>query len=274
MLDLSVIIVVTNDDPKLLEDCLNSIYSHKKKVFFEVILIDNKSKDNNAETAKIKFPQIKLIKNDKRESFPINNNKGIKAGQGRYFLLLNADTVVQPDTFEAMVEFMDTHPKAGVSACKIFYPSGDLQLSCRRFPSPLSSLLNWPIIGGKLCKLKFFDNILNKYLMKDYNHIDIVEVDWVIAAFFMIRHKTIEEIGLLDEKFMFPMYIEDIEFCFRVKQSGWKTYYVPTTSIIHNHQRSSAKGLLSKMTLAHINNLIYFYRKKYAREKCNYLWKR
>ncbi len=256
-LDLSIIIISTNEG-HYLERCLESIFSHKHNFSFECIVIDNGSTDNTWEiiTEKFKNPEIKPIKNEKKLGFIENNNMGIKMAKGKYVLLLNPDTILKPDTLEKMIEFMEKTPDAAVSTCKIYFPSGEIQHNVRSFPTPLTYFIRILHID------KLFPNLktVRKYLLKDWDRNKNSQVDWFITAFFFMRKKAIEELGILDENLTQPFYCEDLEWCFRAKINGWKAYYVAETDIIHDYQQDSRKRI-NKLTFVHLINILKFYKK-------------
>jgi len=138
-IDLSIIIVNYNVK-EFLQNLIHSIYRAGEKIKYEIIIVDNASDDGSVEFLREKFPELKLIVNEKNLGFSKANNIGLKYAQGKYILLLNPDTIVQEDTFEKMINFFETTPDAGMAGCKILNPDGTLQLACRRsFPGPWTS---------------------------------------------------------------------------------------------------------------------------------------
>jgi GT2 family glycosyltransferase len=250
MKDLSVIIVAYKSKEHL-KVLLPSIFASTKKYSYEVIVVDNDSRDGTVESVSgllPAIPNLKLIKNQ-NNGFSAGNNLGIKQAQGRYMLLLNPDTQVRPDTFEIMLDFMESRPDVGVSGCKLIKVDGKLDLACRRrFPNPLNSFK----------RLFLRDN-------KNYNYTDVdenlsMEVDSVVGAFLLIRKSVIDKIGLLDEKFF--MYGEDLDWCWRCKEAGFKVWYYPKTFIFHYKGESSRKAPFI-MLLAFHNSMWIFYKKHY-----------
>lgn len=254
IIDLSIIIISHNHADFLIS-CLGSLYKYAQGFTFEVFLIDNKSDDNTIEVVKNDFPEVILIENKKRYSFAKNNNIGISHSKGRYVLLLNPDTTFSDNALKKMIEFMDEHREAGIAACKLLNPDGMVQDSCRMFPTPQAILFRGFNLDRWFKNVKFYQ----RYLMHDFNHSQLREIDWALGAFLFVRREVIEKVGIMDEKY--PLYHEDTDWCFRVKKSGWKIYYVPHISITHHYLRDSAKGFISKKKILHFISICRFFSK-------------
>lgn len=254
-IDLSVVMINWRQRFHL-ERCLPSIFNKNFNISFEIILVNKPSDDGTEVFIKEKFPKVKLIEHDKFGIAEMRN-VGIKKSQGKYILMLDADTEVLEDSFTELVKFMDEHNDAGGGGGKTFKPDGSLELSCKRFYDlPTVVMRRTPL--GKI----FPDNKCEfLHLMKDKNHEEIFEIDWMAGACYLMRRKTIEEIGIFDENYYFGF--EDVDWCYRAKMKGWKIYYIPAAKIIHHVQRSSAKGL-NKMAIEHLKSGIRFWRKFYA----------
>lgn len=138
-MDVSILVVNYNTC-QLTLDCLQSVYASKSQYRYEVIVIDNHSSDGSVEAIRAAYPEITLIANKNNTGFAKANNQGMEVASGRYVLLLNSDTLVQPDTLDTMIQFMDTHPEMGASGCKVILPDGSLDKACKRgFPTPSAS---------------------------------------------------------------------------------------------------------------------------------------
>ena len=265
-MDLSIIIVSYNTK-KLLKDCLKSAFEsiEKKqsssKFQFEVFVVDNGSKDGSVEMVEKDFPQVKLIENKENLGFAKANNQAIKKAQGRYILLLNSDTIVLGNTLSKMINWMDSHPEVGISSCQLLNPDRSIQATGGYFPT-LPRVLAWmfflddlPFLGKAI---KPFHPHTPQFYTKDKTYTKEQELDWVTGAFFLVRREVFKKIGVLDEKFF--MYVEEMEFCFRAKESGFKVVFVPESSIIHLGQRSSRVGSEGAV-LGEYRGLLYFYKK-------------
>jgi uncharacterized protein (TIGR03492 family) len=200
MIDLSVIIVNRNNRD-FLTDCLRSVYAGTSRAKPEVIMIDNGSSDGSVALVEKEFPAVKIIRNETNLGFCRANNQGLKIYQGRYALLLNTDTVVQPGAFERLIEFMERHPKAGACGPKLLNRNGT------------------PQHQGGLFAPKFW---LSKQPVK---------VDYVIGACLLVRRTVIDIVGGLDENFFFSN--DDLDWCRRIKKAGWDIYFLPEAEVVH-----------------------------------------
>lgn len=272
-LDLSVIIVNYNVR-EFLEQALRSVERAARGLRVEVFVVDNGSVDGSAEMIRTYFPDVHLIINDENVGFARANNQAIRKARGRFLLILNPDTIVQEDTFRMLLAFMDRHPEAGAVGCTILNPDGSFALESRRaFPTPLVAF--YRIIG--LSHLFPRSRRFGRYNLTYLPHGEIAEVDALSGSCMLVRHAALhyarEEVealqrseidpnslrhtrapgysgngaGLLDENFF--MYGEDLDWCYRIQQAGWKVYYTPETRIIHYKGESTKKGELRYVRL-------------------------
>lgn len=226
-MDLSILILNYNTC-KLTLDCLQSVFASNTSYTFEVIVIDNDSSDSSVESIARDYPQATLIANDDNIGFARGNNQGMEIATGRYVLLLNSDTIVQEDTLQTMIYFMDENPTVGASGCKVILPDGSLDKACRRgFPTPSASFY----YAFGIARLFPDHPKFNQYQLGHLDENEEYPVDCLIGAFMMVRQETIDQVGGLDETFF--MYGEDVDWCYRIKQAGWGIHYYPRTTIIH-----------------------------------------
>ncbi|MDD2465997.1 MAG: glycosyltransferase family 2 protein [Desulfobulbus sp.] len=226
---ISVVIVNWNTQ-ELLRDCLNSLCKFQKG--YEVIVIDNASIDGSVEMVKKEFPELILIQNDKNFGFCKATNQGISIAKGKFILLLNSDTVVNPTAIDEVVSFLETHEDSGIAGCKLTYPDGSFQSSCFRFPNLWGNVTTYLYLA-QIFRTSYLLN-WDRYGYKAY--VRPVKVDCVMGSFLMIKKSVIEECGLLDEAYF--MFAEETDLCYRAKKAGWSTYFIPSVSIVHNHSGS------------------------------------
>ncbi len=258
-LDLSIIIVNYNTKD-LLKASLNSIKQNTHNIDYEIIVIDNHSKDNSVTMIEEQFPDVKLVKNSYNAGYSKANNQGIQIAKGKYILLLNSDTEVKESALNKAVQFMEERTDVGICGFKLLNEDGSIQLSCRSFPTFSTALFNRYSIITRL----FPNNKYSKeYLLLDWDHNEIREVDWVSGACMLIRRNVIEEIGILEEKFF--MYSEDVDLCYRAKERGWKIVYYPFSEVMHYIGKSSENRQLLSIFERHKSMYIY-YKKHYSRE--------
>lgn len=240
-IELSIIIVNYNVK-EFLENALISIKRALEGISAEIFVVDNASEDGSVEMIRQKFPEVKLIANDKNLGFAKANNQALKLAQGKYILLINPDTVVQEDTFKVLISFLKSHPDCGMVGCKILNPDGTLQLACRRgFPTPWVAFTKMVGLSSLFPKSKIFAKYNLTYLDPD----QVTEVDAVSGSFMMIRREVYEQVGGFDEDFF--MYGEDLDWCYRIKKAGWKIYYVPYTQIIHFKGESTKRSSIDEI---------------------------
>jgi GT2 family glycosyltransferase len=248
-MDLSVI-VITYKERELLRNCLKSVFASETNFKFEVIVTDSNSQDGSVEMVQNEFPEAKVLDNQKNLGFAKGNNVAIKQAAGRLILLLNADTTINPDTLDLSVKYMDAHPEVGAMGGKVLLANGELDKACRRkFPNPWNSFL----------RLFGFKQFSNYNISTPIDH--ETEVDAITGAYFLIRKSVIDQVGLLDEEFF--MYGEDLDWCWRIKQAGYKIMYYPKAEIIHYKHGASRSIPFRTINWAH-RAMKIFYRKHYG----------
>lgn len=241
MMDLSIIIVNYNVK-EFLKNLIDSIRKAMQNLSVEIIVVDNASTDGSVEEISVKYPDIKLIVNQRNVGFGSANNQAMEIAKGKYFLLINPDTIVREDTFTNLVKFCEENSNTGMVGCKVLNPDGSLQLACRRsFPGPWTSFTKVTGLSTLFPRSKLFARYNLTYL--DENKIS--EVDAISGSFMFMKREVYDNIGGFDPKFF--MYGEDLDLCFRTQQAGYKVYYVPTTEIIHYKGESTKRSNLDEM---------------------------
>ncbi len=235
-------IVIVNFNVKdFLSQCLHSIYKSKYNFGIEIIVVDNNSIDNSTEFVRKQFPEVKLIALNENKGFAAANNEAFKIAKGRYLLILNPDTYLQEDTLQTMFTFMELHPEVGIAGCKVLNPDGTLQLACRRsFPTPWVSFTKLFGLQSLFPHSKLFGQYNQTFRSPDETYF----VDSISGSFMFIRREVIELLNGFDTSFF--MYGEDLDFCFRAAQIGWKTAYVHSTSIIHYKGQSTKRSSIDE----------------------------
>ncbi len=227
MIDLSIIIVNWNTREHLLR-CLKSVFQSEEGRPWEVIVIDNGSQDGSAEEARRLFPGIRLIANERNLGFARATNQGINIASGKYLLLLNPDTEVKGRAIEELVAFMEGHPDAGIAGGQLLNGDGSRQNSIANFPSLATELLNKSLLR------RLFPG---KFPGKEKNYPSPIEVDSVIGACMIAKREALEQVGVLDEDYF--LFLEETDWCYRMRKAGWKVYHVPQAEIVHFQGRSA-----------------------------------
>lgn len=241
MVDLSIIIVNYNVK-SYLEQALYSIYKALEAIRAEVFIVDNGSHDGSVDLIKKKFPQVHLIQNQSNVGFAKANNQALKRVKGESVCLINPDTLVQEDTFRSCLNYLKKNAEVGAIGCKILNPDGSLQLSCRRsFPTPWVAFTKVIGLSALFPKSRLFGRYNLTYLDPE----KITEVEALSGSFMILRKKTIDQVGFLDERFF--LYGEDLDWCYRIWQKKWKIVYFPKTQIVHYKGRSAEEAPLDNL---------------------------
>jgi len=232
--------------------CLKSLYEDQNGLDTDIYVVDNNSSDNSVEAIRSAYPAVNLIVNKDNRGFARANNQVLQKFKSEYCLILNPDVTIFPGTLRGMVDFMNNTPDAGISGCKVLNSDGTIQYSCRRYPNII--IIIWRAL---LLDLYFRRNkIIDSYLMKDWNHDTVKHVDWLTGCCLMIRKETLEDIGMMNEKYF--LYFEDADLCYRVNKR-WKVYYLPDISMTHEFQHRSRKFGHMWHTLHHIKSAYHFF---------------
>ena len=256
------IIIVNYNAVHYLDNCLNSIYTETKKVPFDIWVVDNNSKDESVSMIRREYPSINLIENEENIGFAKANNDAISKSTGDYILLLNPDTLILKNAIEKTVKFLDENPRTGIAGCKVLNEDGTLQLACRRsIPAP--GVAFFRLTG--LSRLFPNSKTMAKYNLTYLNPNEANEVDAVSGAFLMIRRQVIDKIGKLDERFF--MYGEELDWCLRTKNAGWKVMYYPDAEIIH--YKGECSKFNHRKAAFEFHRSMYLFHKKHFAGNCN-----
>ena len=247
-MDLSVIIVNWNTKD-LLCQCIDSLTQTLKKIDTEIFVVDNGSADGSVAAVREKFPGVRLIENAVNMGFAKANNQAIYQSSGEYLLFLNPDTRVKDEAIPTMLSFMSAHAKAGLVGAQLLNADGSRQNSIANFPSLATELLNKSLLR------RLFPE---KFPGKERDYPGPVEVDSVIGACMLVRRETLEQVGLLDEGYF--LFLEETDWCFRVKKAGWKIYHIPQAEIFH-FQGKSAETLKAKARIEYYRSRYHYFRK-------------
>ena len=259
---IEISIIINNYKTRgLLKQCLKGIYLYPPSVEYEVIVVDNNSRDGSVEMVKDKFPQVRLIEAKTNLGHHKGNNLGIKNSSGRYILILNTDIALLDNSIDKIYRFMEDHPQSALVGPKLKNPDGYIQMSALRFPSKLVPIYRRTFLG----KLDFAKKEIDYYLMKDFDHSSTRTVDWILGACEMVRRSAINKVGPMDEDLF--LYFGDIAWCKKFWQAGYKVYYFVDANIVHYHKRESAQsGIFSLVFWIHIRDWLK-YLKKYNDKK-------
>lgn len=257
-MDISVILVSYNT-AEITKKSLQHLFASEHQLKMEVFIIDNASRDNSVKMIRAAYPDVPMIENKVNVGFGRANNQALPFITGRYVLLLNTDAFVNTDTISKTVAYMDENPKCGILGIKLIGENGDLQPSCRYFPTP------WRIFLQTTGLKHFFKNVQMVDDMS-WDHNSERNCDWVPGCYYMVRKEVIDQVGLFDP--LYFMYNEEVDHCYATKKAGWNVTYYPTP-IVHlggesakSDSEISAHGRQIK-SLQIESELLYF-RKNYG----------
>lgn len=256
-MDLSIIIVNWNT-VDYLKACLRSIETHAPSCQYEVIVVDNASSDGSAEMVEQSFPGVKLIANSVNEYYAEGNNIGIRESRGEFVLLLNPDTKVKSGALDALLAFGREHPDAAAVGCRLVSPDGTIQDSCRGFPDPSGVFFEYMRISRAFPESKVF----GRYRMTWFDYKHVAEVDQPMGSCLLLSRKALDEVDMFDKEF--PIFFNDVDWCYRAKRLGWKVYFTPDAEVIHHGGAATAQVSRAMKRESH-RSLWRFYRKHYRK---------
>jgi N-acetylglucosaminyl-diphospho-decaprenol L-rhamnosyltransferase len=251
-MNLSIIIVNWNTRD-LLAQCLASVYAHPPDGEFEIFVVDNASTDGSAQMVRKRFPQVQLIENSKNVGFAQANNQAIRESTGHYVLLLNPDTEVLSGALETLGRFIDVHPQAGAAGARLLNPDGTLQPSCHPAPT----------LSRELWRLFHLDALWPYacYPMAGWDLNTPREVDMVPGACLILSRDALDQVGLLDEDYF--IYSEEVDLCYRLRQAGWRLYWLPQAVVIH-YGGQSTRQMAAAMFLHLYQGKVLYFRKHHG----------
>lgn len=251
------IVIVNWKTPELLAGCLNSLLDDPRSNEFEIWVVDNNSGDTSLEVL-AGYPQVRTIPNHQNVGFARACNQVIPDCTAPYVFLLNPDTVVSGNAVTILADYLDANANCGAVGPKVLNPDGTLQLACRRsFPSPAASFYRLTYLSKLFPKNKTFA----RYNLTFADPDQVLDVDALSGSAMMVRKNIIDKIGLLDEDIF--MFGEDIDWCWRIKEEGWRVTYVPGAVVYHFHGAASRLRPVGATINLH-KGMEVFYRKHLA----------
>ena len=244
MLDLTVIIPSCNTR-RLLRDCISSIYEHTRGITFEIICIDDASRDGSADMVSQTFPEVILIRNHVNRGYVRNTNLGMRMSRARYACHLNSDTLLISNAFQPLVHYMDENPQVAACGPKLLNPDRSVQHCIRHFSGPgtmVLQALNWH-------KLFPRSRLTDRYYATGFDYSKPQPVDSIGTTAYIVRRSTWENAGMLDERFR--LFVSDLAYNFMLKQKGYPVHYTPCAEIVHFGSQSVNQTPLSSLGELH-----------------------
>ncbi|PVZ42364.1 glycosyltransferase family 2 protein [Pseudomonas sp. CC120222-01a] len=224
------VMVVNFNTAALLQPMFDALRAAGGEALASYLVVDNASVDDSVERLGKVCPEALLLSNKLNVGFGRANNQLVAHLQGKYALLLNTDAFVAEDSLQKTVDYMEAHPECGILGVRLVGRDGDLQPSCRYFPTPLNVFVGRTGLGRFFPGLKMVDEM-------DWDHASVRECDWLPGCFYLVRREVLDQVGLFDPRYF--LYYEEVDHCKRVKAAGWKVVYFPDTTVVHIGGESS-----------------------------------
>lgn len=246
------IIIVSYNTAELTINCIKSIYNQTKEIDYEIIVVDNNSKDDSVCRIQKEFPNVKLIVNKDNRGFAYALNIGIKKSSGEIILSINSDTLIIDNAIEKSYKFLKGNLQYGILGVKLLNEDNSIQPSCRNLPDIWNCFTEAFFLINIFPKSKIF----GRYYMSYFNYDKTIEVDWIKGTYMMIRKEVFEKVGLFDDEFF--LYSEETDFMLRAKRKGIKTVFYNEVSIYHFEGSSSKNNPERVYKMVHKTKLLLF----------------
>jgi GT2 family glycosyltransferase len=267
-LDLEIIIVNFNSQfwlKKTLES-LKEYYLDQTRLKVLATVVDNASSDDSVSMVTTEFPWVQLIQLSENEGFAVANNAALKHSTARYCMLLNSDVEFLPaSNLDLLIKYADKHPQVGVISPKLEFNSGELDPAAHRGePTLWASIAYFSGLEELFPRSPIFGQYHQGYKDMSVTH----EVDACSGAAMIVRRSVIEEVGVLDERFF--MYAEDLDWCKRIREAGYKVIFFPEITLIHHKYKSGIRNTsqaIARKTHKHFyDTMLQYYDKHYAQD--------
>lgn len=254
------IILVGYNSAHLLNRCFSALLAATRSIKSEIVFIDNASRDGSADLIRNHCPQAQLIENTVNVGFGRANNQALNRISGRYVLLLNTDAFVRPDTVTKTLAYMEAHPKCGILGVRLTGHDGELQPSCRFFPTPWNLFLNRAGMSRFFPRANLVDDLT-------WDHNTSRQCDWVPGCYYLVRREVIVNVGLFDPRYF--LYYEEVDHCFAAKRAGWEVHYCSDTTVVHiGGESAKSEGLLSvvgrQLSALQVESELLYFRKNHG----------
>lgn len=249
------IIIVNYKTPALTKLCVGSIKNSLKDLDYEIIITNVEANEEDGQEIQDKFPDVKIIPIADNLGYSRSVNIGIERSDknSEYLLILNADIVVVENAIAKLIDFMEKNKDVGMSGPQLLNFNNTIQYSSFRFYTPMVVFYRRTPFG----KMKFAKKTLDNFLMKDWDHNSIKDVDWLMGSAMMIRREALKKVGTMDERFF--MYFEDVDWARRFWENGWRVVYYPVAKMAHYHGKQSSG--FGKYTIVHIISAFKYFTK-------------
>lgn len=247
-----VVIVVSFQSVAEIGPCLEAIQS-QRDVDCTTYVVDNASTDGSADLVRRRFPAVHLVVNTQNVGFARANNQILETVDAPAYALINPDTVIPADALRQCLDLFREEPDVGVVGARLLYPDGKDQPSAHAFLSLRNlfeeTFLLWRLGGN---------NTPGALGVPGFRPDRRMDVDWVRGAFFVVRGEARRQAGAFDPDFF--MYGEEMEWCFRIREKGWRVVYLPRIRVMHV-EGASSRPVAGPMFVENLKGRLRFLRK-------------
>jgi len=254
-------LLVSFNTRDLLTPCLDALAKARAPLGDSpVIVVDNASVDGSADYLERHHPDAKLIRSGKNLGFGRANNLALPEVHSKYLLLLNTDAFVPEDALTKTLAFMEATPNCGILGVRLIGRDGDLQPSCRYFPTPYNTFLARTGLARWLPATRMIDDMA-------WAHDEVRECDWVPGCFYLVRSDMLKTVGLFDPRYF--LYYEEVDHCFAAKAANSKVFYYPHVSVVHiGGESAKSLGAISaggrQVEVLQIESAQIYFRKQFG----------
>lgn len=252
-LDVSIVIVTYNSSA-VVGACIDAIRAHAHDIGYEIIVADNASPDATANLVARNYPDVTLVRRGHNDGLSAAINDGVAASSGRNVAVLNPDTRVTEGGLATLSRYLDEHADVGIVAPKLLDDDGELQLSCRAFPGYATAIFNRYSLITRIVPGNRYSR---DYLMRDFDHASVRDVDWVSGAACMLPRRVFDEVRGWDPEYF--MFNEDVDLCKRIHDAGYRVVYNPSAVVYH--AIGVSKSASPKLIVERHRSMWRYYRK-------------
>ena len=253
-------------NPELLRLCLSALYRELSQSSFtyEVVVADSETGEDTELIMREEFPEARFFPFASNVGFKTLFNTSLTESKGKYIFLINSDILLNKETLPILMSYLESDRKTKLVGPKQINFNGTLQLSCFRYYRPETILYRRTWLG----RLPFGKRHLDWFVMKNYDHVTPKAVDWVTGSAMFVEREAALRVGPMDDRFF--MYMEDVDWCRRFWESGYRVVYCPEATVYHYHAKGSARGgifgiFFNQLTWWHIMSAIRYFWKYFRR---------
>ena len=249
------VVMVTYGRSDLVRRSLSALFASSPAGAARVTIVDNNSPDDTPDVVAAEFPQVRLLRRNDNAGFSVSNNQALALATAPYVLLLNPDTELHWPTLEHLIRELEQNPTIGMIGCRLLLDDGSLDHAAkRRIPSPLEAL--------QYFTFRIFGLKVGRYVAKEIPETGVGDVDALNGAFMLVTSAALRSVGGLDESYW--MYMEDLDWCVRFREAGWRVVYDGRVTAVHVKSASSGPRRSLKLNRAFHRSMAIFYRQHVA----------